>query len=242
VSGIELERFIYPPLDTLVKQPRAGLLFIGMTLQEPAIKRAVAFVDGQNLYHAAKEAFGYPHPNYDVLALATNICQSQNWNLGKVQFYTGIPDATDNSFWNSFWAAKLAQMGRQRVEIYSRPLRYRNQTVRLPNGQASTILVGQEKGIDVRIALDIVRLAYQRTFDVALVFSQDQDLSEVADEIRLISRHQMRWIRIACAFPFSPTRTNRRGINGTDWIKIERTLYDSCIDPRDYRPKGAATP
>ncbi len=215
-----------------------GVIIWGtMTFQEPAIKRAVVFVDAQNLYHAAKEAFGYTYPNFDVLALATSICQNQNWNLSKVQFYTGIPDATDDPFWNSFWAAKLAQLGRQRIEIFSRPLRYRNQTIKLSNGQASTVLVGQEKGIDVRIALDIVRLAYQRVFDVALVFSQDQDLSEVADEIRLISKHQMRWIHIACAFPFSPTRTNKRGINGTNWIKIDRTLYDSCIDQRDYRPK-----
>ena len=36
---------------------------------EPAIKRAVAFVDGQNLFYAAKIAFGYSFPNYDVRAL-----------------------------------------------------------------------------------------------------------------------------------------------------------------------------
>jgi uncharacterized LabA/DUF88 family protein len=208
-----------------------------MVFTEPALKRAVAFVDGQNLFYAAKEAFGYHYPNYDVTALSNAICQSQNWNLASVRFYTGIPDATDDPFWNSFWTAKLAQMGRQRVCVYSRPLRYRNQTVRLPNGQAVTTLIGQEKGIDVRIALDVVRLAYQRVYDVALVFSQDQDLSEVADEMRLISKHQMRWIRIACAFPDSPARTNRRGINGTEWIKTDRSLYDSCIDARDYRPK-----
>jgi hypothetical protein len=32
---------------------------------EPGIKRAFAFFDGQNLFYAAKEAFGYPFPNYD---------------------------------------------------------------------------------------------------------------------------------------------------------------------------------
>ncbi len=37
---------------------------------EPATKRAVAFIDGQNLFHAAREAFGYTYPNYDVMALA----------------------------------------------------------------------------------------------------------------------------------------------------------------------------
>ena len=37
---------------------------------EPPAKRAVAFIDAQNLFHAAKEAFGYRHPNFDALKLA----------------------------------------------------------------------------------------------------------------------------------------------------------------------------
>jgi hypothetical protein len=85
--------------------------------------------------------------------------------------------------------------------------------------------------------LDIVSLAYQQTYDVALVFSQDQDLSEVADELRAIALQQNRWIKMASAFPFSPASPNRRGINGTDWIKIDRATYDNCLDARDYRPK-----
>lgn len=96
---------------------------------------------------------------------------------------------------------------------------------------------GEEKGIDVRIALDVIRMAHWREFDVALVFSQDQDLSEVAAEVRLISREQTRWIKIASAFPLSPTTRNRRGINNTDWVPIDRNLYDSCLDLRDYRPR-----
>ena len=130
---------------------------------EPAVRRAVAFVDAQNLFHAAREAFGCRHPNF---------------------------------------------------------------------------LVGQEKGIDIRLALDVVRLAHQRDYDVALVLSQDQDLSEVADELRVIAREQQRWIKIASAYPSSPTSRNTRGINKTDWILIDRALYESCIDLRDYRPKA----
>jgi hypothetical protein len=37
---------------------------------EPSIKRAVAFVDGQNLFHAAREVFGHTYPDYNILALA----------------------------------------------------------------------------------------------------------------------------------------------------------------------------
>ena len=37
---------------------------------EPLIKRAVSFIDGQNLYHSARESFGYTYPNYDIIALS----------------------------------------------------------------------------------------------------------------------------------------------------------------------------
>ena len=53
-------------------RPRAGLFFYGgcQMPSEPLIKRAVAFIDGQNLYHAARESFGYTYPNFDVKALS----------------------------------------------------------------------------------------------------------------------------------------------------------------------------
>ena len=82
--------------------------------------------------------------------------------------------------------------------------------------------VGREKGIDIRLALDIVRDALDNLFDVALVFSQDQDLSEVAQELRSIIKRESRWIKMASAFPSSPTMRNRRGINATDWITFDR--------------------
>jgi uncharacterized LabA/DUF88 family protein len=206
----------------------------------PSIKRAIAFVDGQNLFHAAREAFGYTYPNYDILALARHVCQGAGWDLAQARFYTGIPDPSDDPFWNHFWGSKLRAMSWRGIHVYSRGLRYRNRRVRLSDGTEHTYLVGEEKGIDVRIALDVIRMAHRREYDVALIMSQDQDLSEVAEEIRVIAREQDRWIKVACAYPFSPTTRNRRGINKTDWIRIDRATYDACLDRRDYRPRTVA--
>jgi hypothetical protein len=64
------------------------------------------------------------------------------------------------------------------------------------------------------------------------------DLSEAADEVRAISIEQRRWIKIACAYPSSAQALNSRGINGTEWIRIDKQTYDQCIDPLDYRPHG----
>jgi uncharacterized LabA/DUF88 family protein len=98
--------------------------------------------------------------------------------------------------------------------------------------------VAQEKGIDIRLALDVVHAVRTNQCDVAVVLSQDQDLSEVADEVRFIAQEQDRWVKMVSAFPFSPTSTNKRGVNRTDWVRISRELYDSCIDHNDYRPKN----
>ncbi len=206
-------------------------------MKEPTSKRTIVYIDGQNLFNAAKEAFGYPFPNYNIHDLAETLCNNHGWSLSAVHFYTGIPDPSIDPARHHFWVAKLAVMGTRGVRTFSRPLRYSNQLVALPDGKMTTTLVGREKGIDIRLALDVVRGTLDKQYDVALIFSQDQDLSEVADEIRSIARKQKRWIKLACAFPFSPTPRNKRGINSTDWIKIDRTTYDACIDPNDYRRK-----
>ena len=219
-------------------RPRTGLFVLrgAVPALEPSIKRTITFLDGQNLFHSVRESFGYTFPNYDVLALSKAICHGAGWNLVQARFYTGIPDPTDDAKWNHFWTSKLAVLGRQGVQVFSRSLRYRNRTVSLPGGGQHTFLAGEEKGIDVRIALDVISLAHSKAYDVAVIFSQDQDLSEVAKEIRTIAHEQNRWIKVACAFPFSPTTRNRRGIDRTDWIKIARATYDACLDKRNYWP------
>jgi len=63
-------------------------------------------------------------------------------------------------------------MGRERVHTFARPLRYRPRTIRLRDGSTRSILIGEEKGIDVRLALDAVRMAHRREYDVALVLSR----------------------------------------------------------------------
>ena len=79
-------------------------------------------------------------------------------------------------------------------------------------------------------------MAHRGAYDVAVILSQDQGFSEVADEIRIIAQNGSGWIKVASAYPLSPTTRSRRGINRTDWLPINRVMYDSCLDRRDYRP------
>jgi uncharacterized LabA/DUF88 family protein len=194
---------------------------------EPDIKRVEFFIDGQNLFKGAEEAFGYNFPNYSPMRLATRICQDRpGWNLGDIHFYTGIPARDKDPKWNQFWAAKLLKMSRRGIKTYGRPLRYRRKEIKLAGGVSISTDVAEEKGIDVRIALDVIRQALRETYDVAVIISQDQDFSEVASEIRVIAAEQDRWIKVASAFVDG--NPNFRGIQGTDWIRITREVYDAC--------------
>ena len=95
---------------------------------EPDIKRAVSFIDGQNLYRHAKDAFGYHHPNYDPRKLADAVCAERGW----------------------------VNHGVAGIVVTTRYLRYRVERVRLPDGSVHEIPVEREKGIDLRLGLDVV--------------------------------------------------------------------------------------
>jgi hypothetical protein len=110
---------------------------------------------------------------------------------------------------------------------------------RTTDGTQKFITVPHEKGIDVRLALDLVSLARKKQFDVALIFSQDQDLQDVVQEIWDIAKEQDRWIKVACAFPSGSNASSGRGIDKTEWCPMEKAFYDRHLDPRDYRPKTA---
>src|SRR5450759_1562572 len=135
------------------ERPLTGFCFSGQSMPaEPSVKRCFAYVDGQNLFKSAEESVGYTYPNYDPLALAREICARRSWELSATYFYTGVPEQIDDPFWHQFWTAKMAVLGTRGVSTYSRALRYRNESIRLPDGSEATVLVRREKGIDVRIA------------------------------------------------------------------------------------------
>ena len=203
---------------------------------EPDPKRAVSFIDGQNLFRHAKDAFGHYHPNYDPQKLSNAVCAAHGWISHSVRFYTGVPNAERAPMWHGYWTRRLTAMSRAGIVVTSRPLRYRVERVRLADGSVHDIPVEREKGIDLRLGLDVVRMARHGDLDVAVIFSQDQDLAEIAREVRDIARFEGRWLKVVSAFPHGPNASSKRGINGTDWFQMDRAFYDACLDPRDYRP------
>jgi uncharacterized LabA/DUF88 family protein len=206
-------------------------------LREPNLKRALAFIDGQNLFHAAREAFGSRYPDYDVMRLSRAVCSAHDWELCGVRFYTGLPGRREAPFWHHYWSAKISVMRRLGVDVYTRRLAYRRKRALLPDGTPGEVTVGEEKGIDLRIGLDILEAVLLGHCDVVLLFSQDQDFSEVSRRLPIVAARDRRWLKMASAFPAGGTSRNRRGVHGTDWVPLDQTTWNACRDLRDYRPR-----
>ena len=193
----------------------------------------MAFIDTQNLFHAVRKAFGHRRPNFDPIKLVNTLCCQQGWcekvHPANIHFYSGVPSKKDNPKCHRFWEAKLPSLGRSGIQVFTKEVRYRQSEVEV-DGRTHLIRTGDEKGVDVRLALDVVRYAYEDQYDIALIFSQDQDFVEVATEVRCIARQQKRSIKIASAFPVGNSPLRQRGIDKTDWIGIDRQTYERCLD------------
>lgn len=194
----------------------------------------MAFFDVQNLFRHAKEAFGdgYHHPNFDPLKLHRKVAEQFGYKPNLTRFYTGVPPQSESEMWSGYWNSRSLALKRAGVYVETRKLRYH--TEELPDGTIQK--VAQEKGIDIRIALDLVHCTRKKEFDVAIIFSQDQDLAEAVLEAKDIAREQQRTIKIFSAYPDSSNASTSRGIDRTDWFPFDESFYSTCIDPKDYRP------
>ena len=190
--------------------------------------RTIVLIDGQNLYHLARRAWAsgqslYSWPSYDVEKLATALVyRTPGRLLTEIRFYTGVPDATagpSQLFWHGFWSNKIRYLRSRGIYVY--------------RGRVSA--GGQEKGVDVSLALDLVRATYEQRYEVSIIVSQDWDFGPAVRLAKQIAQVQGRRLVFESCFPVGPGSVSRRGIPGTTWIPINQATYDSCHDPRDYR-------
>jgi uncharacterized LabA/DUF88 family protein len=192
-------------------------------LKEPRRKRAIAFIDGRNLRHAARHAFGDSrYEDTHPLELARRVCEREGWRLDGVRYYIGVPREGRVIAGESRedWEQRAEMWKRQRVSLIAREL----------NGS------NREKGIDVRLSLDAVRLMECGAYDVALIFSQDQDFREAVQEIREAAAGSGRWVQVVSAFPESAERKGHRGIDNADrQIAIPREVFDACLAAAETR-------
>ncbi len=134
--------------------------------------------------------------------------------------YTDLPLSPDRAKWVRFILPDGTQLPRD-TQLMTDPEGHA-----LPPGTYLEIEVTEEKGIDVCIAVDMIRLTNQKVFDVAILFSQDQDQAETVTEVRNIARAQNRQVEVVSVFPEGTKNPNY--VRGTRPLRFGRDTYEAC--------------
>lgn len=192
----------------------------------PRPTRVVLFIDGQNLYHRCNEHFGHPwaHP----LRLAEVLVAQDQARYGRdshclsgVRYYTGIHDSNRRPGLHGAMDRRLQAYRRQGVHTEAIQLHYDSA------GRA------REKGIDVRIAIDVTRLGTKGLYDVAIIVSEDSDLDEAVRDVYEL-RDRERWIAVENALPWGPHSHTRWLPSARRRRPIDAALFAQVRDDTVY--------
>jgi uncharacterized LabA/DUF88 family protein len=206
-----------------------------------AAVRVTVFLDWQNVYRHAREAFHTPGEHHvkgqvDPVDLSEVLAaRVEGGELTAVRIYRGMPD---NAFDPHAYAASRRhhtawQRADPRVILTTRKLRYPDNYV---HGRSSVSEV-KEKGIDVALALDLVTMATDQAYDLAIVMSCDHDLAPALERVlaRRATRGEGPDVAVASWKKDrgkSPRMWLTRGRAFCHWL--ERQDYWGVTDEHDY--------
>jgi len=138
------------------------------------MKRVCVFIDGSNFYHGIKHNIGKTNVDFNKLSLI--LCSSER-ELIRTYYYNAPVNREDNE------------------EKYKSQQRFFNELKRLPDLQ---LRLGRlehrdggvtEKGVDIYLAVDMLRYAYNNIYDVAILISSDGDFSEAVNALKDLGKH-----------------------------------------------------
>jgi hypothetical protein len=193
------------------------------------------FIDYQNCYGAARETFFTPlDPPHlggvDPMKLA-HVMAAQgpgDYQLVYVGVYCGIAERRKDLKTFQARTKQITAWRVSNVSVFARPLRY-------PFGWTlGGSVKAEEKGIDVKLAIDAVMMAVGNQYDVAILASADSDLVPVAEALLGLKVTPGKPLVEGIAWKGSGYQ-QKLGLGGKAtitycWI----TDYASIEDPTDY--------
>ena len=210
----------------------AGLIFC--ECDATVVERLALFVDYQNVYRWARASFHnhqadpYWFGQFNPAELGALIAQRPGdggpYVLEQVRVYRGMPDGRRDPTAHRAARRQVAEWEKSPlVRAVTQPLRYPRDYPASP---------AQEKGVDVRLAVDFLMMAVRDEYDVGVLMSNDTDFRPVLEEvIRLGGK------RVAVAAWRPLTAQPRRlwiGQN-TPWCHwIDHAAYLTIQDNTDY--------
>ena len=146
--------------------------------------RAVVFLDYQNVYHGARDAFFSPSDPSSLgavrplalgrLLVTRGLADTQ---LEQVRVYRGVPHPARDPRAHRAAMRQVAAHEAEDPNLIAHVLRPLQYPPAWPRERA------REKGVDVALAVDFVAMALEKTFDVGVIVSTDTDLRPALEAV-----------------------------------------------------------
>jgi len=150
-----------------------------MIKDEKQDRRVAVYVDGSNFYHKLKDLGIKNCTYYKYGALANHLARGRDV-IGK-RYYIGVIRAKAGD-------ARAKKMQENQVNLFnhlgSKQERFSVQRGFLMKNDG----VFHEKGVDVKMAVDILVGAYEDLYDTAILLSSDTDLIPAIEKARLLGK------------------------------------------------------
>jgi hypothetical protein len=195
----------------------------------------IAFVDLQNLHYFLKDNCRVAATQVHIPALLGEFAASNHLPLTELQIFTGIHDAQREPHKHEAMAKRLRWLERCGARVTALPLSYYTD-------RATQQIRAQEKGVDVRIASELLR-AVNDGLTQAIVITQDKDIAQA-----IIVAGEMAAERGRSFHAFSPElagaewehngKCGMHGLRGTTRLPMSVELVRRHVRPeRHDRPQ-----
>jgi uncharacterized LabA/DUF88 family protein len=139
---------------------------MGKTSGKPAGERVAIFIDGSNFYHSLKDSSGF-HENEVDFGRVAEILRDGRMLIG-VFYYNAPLDRSYNE--DVYWKQQKFFSNLRRIPGFNIVLC----TLRKRKGPDGRIEY-KMKGDDIHLAIDMLSLAYENSYDTAVIVSGDGD-------------------------------------------------------------------
>ncbi|MDP2669206.1 MAG: NYN domain-containing protein [bacterium] len=173
-----------------------------------AKNRAIVFIDGNNFYYKLKDFTAEKTEvlkllDFDYQGFAKNLVK--NNNLAEIRYYVGAIRRQ-----NGTNKAKSEKLYANQQKLL-RKLQQQNIPVVLGNLIQHPDKSFHEKGVDVRIAVEMIRFAREDRYDIAYLLSSDTDLVPAMEEVRSFNK-QVCYIGVSRGQSFGLTKVSNNTI------------------------------
>lgn len=165
------------------------------------MKKAFVFIDGGNFYFKLKGLKTKLNKNYSLLNF--NFRNFAEWlakpnELIEIHYYLGAINQQNNN-------EKSQKMYADQQRLF---MKLQNQNINVILGQLiqHPDKTYHEKGVDVRLAVEMIRYARQGKYDIAYLISSDTDLVPAVEEVQSIGK-KVHYIGISKGQSFGLSKT-----------------------------------